>query len=57
MFSDSLGDRCGERRLAVVDVADRANVDMRLGTLELLLCLVSSSLEGLRFSLKRKQKK
>jgi hypothetical protein len=32
-----LGDRGGERRLAVVDVADGADVDVRLGALELLL--------------------
>ena len=32
-----LGDRRGQARLAVVDVADRADVDMRLGALELLL--------------------
>ena len=32
-----LGDRRGERRLAVVDVADGADVDVRLGALELLL--------------------
>jgi hypothetical protein len=32
-----LGDRCGQRRLAVVDVTDRADVDVRLGPLELRL--------------------
>ena len=32
-----LGDRRGQARLAVVDVADRADVDVRLGALELLL--------------------
>ena len=32
-----LGDGRGERRLAVVDVPDRADVDVRLGALELLL--------------------
>src|SRR4051794_14150974 len=32
-----LGDRRGETRLAVVDVADRADVDVRLRALELLL--------------------
>jgi hypothetical protein len=31
-----LRDRRGEARLAVVDVADRADVDVRLGALELL---------------------
>ena len=30
-----LGDGGGQRRLAVVDVADRADVDVRLGALEL----------------------
>ena len=32
-----LGDGRGQRGLAVVDVADRADVDVRLGALELLL--------------------
>ena len=32
-----LADRRGQARLAVVDVADRADVDVRLGALELLL--------------------
>ena len=32
-----LGDRRGQRRLAMVDVADRADVDVRLVALELLL--------------------
>ena len=32
-----LGDRRGQARLAVVDVADRPDVDVRLGALELLL--------------------
>jgi hypothetical protein len=32
-----LGDRRGQARLAVVDVADRADVHVRLGSLELLL--------------------
>ena len=39
-----LGDRRGEARLAVVDVADRADVDVRLGALELLLGHVTSPL-------------
>ena len=39
-----LADRRGEARLAVVDVADRADVDVRLGALELLLGHVTSSL-------------
>jgi hypothetical protein len=33
-----LGDGRGEARLAVVDMADRPDVDVRLGALELLLC-------------------
>src|SRR5690606_8901078 len=32
-----LGQRCGQRGLAVVDVTDRADVDVRLGALELTL--------------------
>jgi len=32
-----LGDGSGQRRLAVVDVTDRADVDVRLGPLELRL--------------------
>ena len=32
-----LGDRRGQARLAVVDVADRPDIDVRLGALELLL--------------------
>jgi len=32
-----LGDRRGQARLAMVDVADRADIDVRLGALELLL--------------------
>ena len=39
-----LGDRRGQARLAVVDVADRADVDVRLGALELLLGHVTVSL-------------
>ena len=39
-----LADRRGEARLAVVDVADRADVDVRLGALELLLGHETSSL-------------
>src|SRR5438034_361524 len=34
---ERLGDGRGERRLAVVDVTDRADVHVRLGALELLL--------------------
>ena len=45
-----LGQRLGnggrERGLAVVNVADGADVNMRLGTLELLLSHVSSSFKG-----------
>jgi hypothetical protein len=35
---EDLGNRCGQRGFAVVDVADGADVDMRLGALKLLLC-------------------
>ena len=35
---EGLGDRRGERGLAVVDVTDRADVHVRLVALELLLC-------------------
>src|SRR6188768_3137056 len=41
-----LADRGGERRLAVVDVADRADVDVRLVALELLLGHRTFSLHG-----------
>jgi hypothetical protein len=37
LFRQDLRDRRGEGRLAVVDVTDRADVDVRLGALELLL--------------------
>jgi hypothetical protein len=37
-LGQDLGDRRRERRLAVIDVADRADVDVRLRPLELLLC-------------------
>jgi len=37
---EGLGDRSGERRLAVVDVPDGPDVHVRLGALELLLCHV-----------------
>src|SRR3954470_912958 len=33
-----LGDGCGQRRLAMVDVTDGPDVDVRLAALELLLC-------------------
>ena len=36
-LGEHLGDRGCERRLAVVDVTDRSDVDVRLGALELLL--------------------
>jgi hypothetical protein len=36
-----LGDRRRQRRLAVVHVTDRADVHMRLGPLEFLLCHTS----------------
>ena len=42
LLGEHLRDRGGERRLAVVDVADRAHVDVRLRPLELLLCHSSS---------------
>ena len=38
-----LGQRRGQRRLAVVDVADGADVHVRLGPLELCLCHLSDS--------------
>jgi hypothetical protein len=41
-----LGDRCGQRRLAVVDVTDRADVDVRLSPLELRLSHGGSSSLG-----------
>ena len=37
LHGEVLGDRRGQGRLAVVDVTDRAHVDVRLGPLELLL--------------------
>ena len=37
LLGEHVGDRGGQRRLAVVDVADRADVDVRLVALELLL--------------------
>ena len=40
--SEVLGDRRGQARLAVVDVTDRADVDVRLRPLELLLRHVSA---------------
>ena len=43
-----LGDRRGQARLAVVDVADRADVDVRLGALELLLGHVTVLTPSLR---------
>ncbi len=42
-LGENLGDSGRQRGLAVVDVADSANVDMRLSTLKLLLGHVSSS--------------
>ena len=38
VFAKILGDRRRQRRLAVVDVTDRANVHMRLGALEFTFC-------------------
>ena len=43
-----LRDRRGQRRLAVIDVADRADVHVRLGSLELLLGHGDLSLQCLR---------
>ena len=40
LLGEHLGDRGGQGRLAVVDVPDRADVDVRLRTLELLLAHV-----------------
>src|SRR3954447_24833834 len=37
LLGEDLGDRSGQRRLAVIDVTDRADVDVRLVPLELLL--------------------
>jgi hypothetical protein len=37
LLREHLGDRRGEGRLAVVDVTDRADVEVRLRALELLL--------------------
>ena len=46
LVSGHLGERCRQRRLAVVDVADRANVHVRLRTIKLLFRHCSpSSLE------------
>ncbi len=49
-----LRDRCGQRRLAVVDVPDRADIDVRLAAVELLLGHVgpSSLLECLCLALR-----
>ena len=43
-LGEHLGDRRGQGRLAVVDVTDRADVDVRLRPLELLLCHCGSGL-------------
>ena len=37
LLGENLGDRRGQRRLPVVDVTDRADVQVRLRALELLL--------------------
>ena len=42
LLGEHLRDRRGQRRLAMVDVTDGADVEMRLRALELLLCHVSS---------------
>jgi hypothetical protein len=39
LLGENARDRRGQRRLAVVDVTDRADVEMRLAALELLLGL------------------
>src|SRR5439155_13194139 len=44
LLGEHLRDRGGQRRLAVVDVTDRADVDVRLRPLELLLGHSSSGL-------------
>src|SRR3954453_108119 len=49
LLGEHLGDRSGQRRLAVVDVTDGPDIDMRLVPLELLLrhfCKSSLSLAG-----------
>ena len=43
LVGEHLRDRCGERGLAVVDVTDRSDVDVRLGPLELGLSHCGSS--------------
>ncbi len=43
LVRQDLGDRCRQRRLAVVDVTDRSDVDVRLGPLELGLTHCGSS--------------
>jgi hypothetical protein len=40
-LAEILRDRSSQRRLAVVDVTDRANVDVRLIALKLALCHVN----------------
>ena len=47
LLGEDLRDRSGQRRLAVVDVTDRADVDVRLGALELLLGHLSLSCSSL----------
>ena len=42
LVSRDLGQRRGQGRLAVVDVADGANVDVRFGSIEFLFCHVAS---------------
>src|SRR5205823_741875 len=43
LLREHLGDRRRQRRLAVVDVTDRSDVEVRLRALELLLCHASPS--------------
>ena len=47
LLGEDLRDRSGQRRLAVVDVTDRADVDVRLVALELLLGHLSLSCSSL----------
>ncbi|MNL69143.1 hypothetical protein D3C87_1939620 [compost metagenome] len=43
VFTEVLGDRSRQRRLAMVDVADRTDVDVRLIALKLTLCHLNAS--------------
>ena len=50
VHGQGLGNGCRQRGLTMVDVADRTNVNMRLGTLELLLCHSFPPYFGFRLS-------